>query len=461
MKLKSVRIENFRGIKALELPLDSQLTVFIGDNAAGKTTILDAIAHVLSPLPYYLVRDFENDQSKQFYKYFQFENFRIIDHKNQKSSGHCCISANLLKQIKFEDHADTPFILSKWNYMRIQGEDEPDVTQFDEFYRYIKALFYRVTTENPDISLPLVSYYDNRRGNFYVPQDARQKHRKTPEPDTHPRFLALQNTLAGIPRAWGVFDWFLDQEDLERREREKQKNWNYKLPLLETVRQAICRMMPNISSVRTEIRPKKQLYLDFKVRQDDTETLSLDQLSDGYRTLLAIVIDLARRMAQANPHLNNPIESEAIVLIDEVDLHLHPKWQQTVLTDLMRTFPNAQFIVTTHSPQVLTSIKEEHIIELRREAGNIVAYSADTSSFGAESGRLLEDIMGVSERPPAETNRFSCLLSDFYTHLEMDELAEAESLLAQMRQESPNDPAIISGEMDVRRRKALLKRSKA
>jgi predicted ATP-binding protein involved in virulence len=77
--------------------------------------------------------------------------------------------------------------------------------------------------------------------------------------------------------------------------------------------------------------------------------------------MLAMVMDLARRMAQANPRLEDPLQSEAIVLIDEVDLHLHASWQQTILPDLLRVFPNAQFIVTTHSPQVLTTVEPEQI----------------------------------------------------------------------------------------------------
>ena len=103
--------------------------------------------------------------------------------------------------------------------------------------------------------------------------------------------------------------------------------------------------------------------------------------------MLALAADLARRMIQGNPHLDNPLESQAIVLIDEVDLHLHPSWQQRVLPDLIRTFPNAQFIVSTHSPQVLTTVKPEHIAELYREGNGIVAGPANSHTYGAEAGR--------------------------------------------------------------------------
>ena len=115
--------------------------------------------------------------------------------------------------------------------------------------------------------------------------------------------------------------------------------------------------------------------------------------------MLALVADLARRMAQGNPHLEDPLQSEAVVLIDEIDLHLHPSWQQKVLTDFRRTFPNAQFIISTHSPQVLTTVKPEDILELRREGNGITAgliSSAAYATYGAEAGNVLETVMGVA-----------------------------------------------------------------
>ena len=125
----------------------------------------------------------------------------------------------------------------------------------------------------------------------------------------------------------------------------------------------------------------------------------VSQLSDGYRAMLALVMDLARRMAQARgdarPTGESLLNSPAIVLIDEVELHLHPSWQQTVLTTLMEIFTNTQFIVTTHSPQVLTSIPSRHIRIL--DGGK--AHTVDEQTQGAEASRLLKHIFGVELRP--------------------------------------------------------------
>ena len=146
-------------------------------------------------------------------------------------------------------------------------------------------------------------------------------------------------------------------------------------------------------------------------------------------------------MAVGNSHLDDPLSSEAIVLIDEVELHLHPSWQQRILGDLRRTFPNAQFVVSTHSPQVLTTVKPEHVVELARENGRIVAGSAAGWDYGAEAGDVLSAVMGVSERP---VNDFTEMLA-LYRSLLRDDQGESDEALA-LRQEldkrSPDDPAL-------------------
>ena len=100
----------------------------------------------------------------------------------------------------------------------------------------------------------------------------------------------------------------------------------------------------------------------------DGEELSVDQLSDGETCTLAMAGDLARRMAVANPSMENPLNSEAVVLIDELDLHLHPAWQRRITTSLRETFPRCQFLLSTHSPQILSHLEPECIWMLERIA---------------------------------------------------------------------------------------------
>ena len=202
-----------------------------------------------------------------------------------------------------------------------------------------------------------------------------------------PRYAALQGALSARTDFRDFFRWFYAKENEELREQKARQDFSHQFVDLKAVRRAIETMLPGVSNPRIEPRP---LRFVVSVKQDDGKlaTLSMDQLSGGYRIMLALVADLARRMAQGNPHLADPLQAEAVVLIDEIELHLHPSWQQRVLADLAKTFPNTQFIVSTHSPQVLTTVMPRHIVALRREQDGIVAEQVPDSMpiYGAEAG---------------------------------------------------------------------------
>ena len=109
-------------------------------------------------------------------------------------------------------------------------------------------------------------------------------------------------------------------------------------------------MFPDVREPRINLSP-----LRFALKLNGKEFV-VQQFSDGYQTMIGLTLDLCSRFATANPQLSNPLSVEAIVIIDVVDLHLHPRWQMRVVQDLLRTFPNTQFILTTHSPVVLEGV---------------------------------------------------------------------------------------------------------
>ena len=164
-------------------------------------------------------------------------------------------------------------------------------------------------------------------------------------------------------------------------------------------------------------------------------------------------------MAQGNPHRANPLEAEAIVLIDEIELHLHPSWQQRILEDLMRTFPNTQFIVSTHSPQILTTVKPHQIVGLHWEDNCIVAHQANDATFGAKAGEVLSTVMGVDERP--SRIEFVKVLGK-YTSLVSDgqgEFEEAANLRKKLEELSHRDPALDRADIEIRRQRIMKKMS--
>ena len=247
--------------------------------------------------------------------------------------------------------------------------------------------------------------------------------------------------------------WFVAKENKEAREVKERQYFNYKLREIEIVRQAVEPIIKECRNLRSELNPSR-LLVDFQNEQP--ATLEISQLSHGFRTLLALVMDLARRMAQANPHLDNPLNEEAIVLIDEIDLHLHPKRQQSILPDLIRTFPNTQFIVTTHSPQVLSTVHKENIRLLKccEELG-ICAYRPIIEPYGAESTEALQSIMQVDPRPQnlpevEEYNRYLYLVN--HGQYDSAEAIELRSKLEKVLEKSQFNLA----DMLIRKHKALV-----
>ena len=307
----------------------------------------------------------------------------------------------------------------------------------------------------PGRSVAIMVFYDTEPGAFATSQNSAA----VPKSTTFRRYAALEGALSARTNFREFFKWFYAKENEELREQKARRDFDFRLKDLNAVRKAIGRMVRGVSDPRIELGP-----LRFVVSVDSgskPENFTLNQLSGGYRIMLALAADLAWRMAQGNPHLEDPLSSEAIVLIDEIELHLHPSWQQRVLPDLARTFPNTQFIVSTHSPQVLTSVRPDRVVELRRENGNIIAEPASAPTYGAEAGDVLATVMGVKERPSG--NKFVEYLEK-YTRLvsrERGESEEAISLRRKLESLSPRDPALDRADVEIRRRKLMKEMEKS
>lgn len=189
--------------------------------------------------------------------------------------------------------------------------------------------------------------------------------------------------------------------------------------VLSAVQDAVARFLPGYSNLRLEGADRPRLLID-----RGATTIPVRQLSDGERGTLALVLDLTRRLAQANPGLVDPAaEAEAVVLIDKIDLHLHPKWQRQIVHNLRAAFPRCQFIVTTHSPQVIGEVEHERI--------QIIADSqiySPTHSYGMDSSRVLEEIMGSDPR----AKEVQSLLTEVSQVIGRQQFAQARALLGQI-----------------------------
>ena len=422
MKLKRVEIENYRGIEKLDLPLDPVLTVLHGANGHGKTSVLSAIAKGLGSIP----RLLPDVSSIGFLK---------IDRRGSRPLRVGLVAADGLS----------------WD-RRVQGDRKR--TSRRELKEAIESIVEADREGAAPRDLPIVAFYDTDRAVFDTP------HRRQGSRTEFSRYAALEGALSPRANFREFFRWFYAMENEELRGKRERRDWNYRSRELDAVRTAIEAMVPGVSDPRIETRPL-QFAVSMKSETGKPETRALDQLSGGYRMVLALAADLARRMAQGNPHLDDPLGSEAVVLIDEVDLHLHPEWQQRVLTDLRRTFPNAQFIVSTHSPQVLTTVRPEHIVALRRENDSIVAGQSAGLTYGAESGAVLSTLMGVSERPTG-----NCFVEKLVSYMKLvddgkGESEEGRALRRELEALSPNDYGLDRADIEMRRQKALKRLGKS
>ncbi len=194
-------------------------------------------------------------------------------------------------------------------------------------------------------------------------------------------------------------------------------------PQLDAVRQAIYRFMPGFSNLRVRRKPRLHMSIN-----KEGKPLNVLQLSQGEKSLMALVGDIARRLAIMNPTLDNPLHGQGIVLIDEVDMHLHPSWQRSIIERLTTTFPHCQFILTTHSPLVISDYKDVLVYSLDNGELTVVP-----SQYGQDANSVLLEVMDTHIRNARIAEKFSDLLD----MIQRQQLTPAKALLDELTAELP------------------------
>jgi predicted ATP-binding protein involved in virulence len=193
----------------------------------------------------------------------------------------------------------------------------------------------------------------------------------------------------------------------------------------------------------------KELEVAYKDEAGNVMRIPINQLSDGYKSTISLVADIAYRMAVLNPQLLGDVckETGGVVLIDEVDLHLHPSWQQRILGDLTAIFPKVQFIVSTHAPAVISSVKSENIILL--DDGEVFEPSGEV--HGKDVNTIISSVMKTAERPP----EIKALFDDFYDMLDAGNIQMAEEKIDMLEDRlGGDDPELAGCRVKLKLRKA-------
>lgn len=216
-------------------------------------------------------------------------------------------------------------------------------------------------------------------------------------------------------------------------ERRNELDDDEESPALRLVYKAIEKMLPEAKSVRYSVKLRTLV-----LHHQDGQRRTFGELSDGYRNIVAIAADLAVKAAMLNPQLADmALEfTPGIVLIDELDLHLHPKWQRRIIHDLRRTFPRIQFICTTHSPQLIGQAKPEEIIVLDTGSDH------PTQSFGMDSNWVLRNVMGSDDRDPVMAAR----LDSIFENIDLSRFEQAQKEIDAMRSEIGEHPELVEAQ---------------
>ena len=413
MKLKSLGISGFRGIQELKLEFPEQVNVLVGVNGAGKSAILDCTAIMLSRL-------FGRIRSTSGTGRF----FSDLDINNGTSETR--------NEIEICSQGDSV----RWSVSKSRrGFRKQKITNLKRLRKHVE-LFHSRLEEDERTHLPLAVYYPVNRAVLDIPLRIRKRH-------PFDRLAAYDQALSGGSSSFRTFfEWFREREDLENEQRLAKRR--YRDPQLEAVRKATKWFLPGFTDLKIKRSPLRMVV------KKDGEELIVNQLSDGEKCTLAMAGDLARRMAIANPTMDNPLESEGIVLIDEIDLHLHPAWQRRVVPALGKTFPNCQFLLSTHSPQILGHLHPKSIWMLENVSSGVVARRPD-DAYGQTTNRILEDIMDVPARPREVKGQ----LTDLFLAIEEGKMKKAKRLLGEVRKRIGTDPDLVKASVLIQRREAL------
>jgi len=403
MRVSALKLTNLRAIETAEFRFQPGFNLIVGVNGVGKTSMLDALRVCLSAF------------AKQANKLgTTVESFTVDDIR----VGADALSIECGVQIGESEHR---YLLHKPRESSAPQEKKAGMPREQVHDTPEKATFFGaapgpVTGREPG-GRPLAVLFSTNRA---VPSE------RAPGKNVAAGGIAaaFADAFANRELRLGEFAaWIRVQEALK----SERPSVGYALAAFED---AVARFLPGYAHLRVGGGERPRLLID-----RGSTTLAVRQLSDGERGTLALVLDLTRRLAQANPEMTDPAaEAEAVALIDEIDLHLHPTWQRQIVRNLTAAFPRCQFIATTHSPQVIGEVEHDRI----QIIADGMVYSP-THSLGVDSSRVLEEVMDASSRNADLTDR----LSEVSQVIGAQQFEQARELLTKLEKHEGAGPDVI------------------
>lgn len=440
MHLTKLILKNFRCFESFEITLHPELTVLIAPNGSGKSTVLDAARVALSPF----VKGFDLDSPVGKNAWIQRADVRLAvqENGNMEAQLPCSITAtgNWNETLPEQTWVQTrktiklhPAITdsNKPRFVRI-GADTLGDAQTNALTALAQAQQEQVRSGQGEVTLPLVSYLGTSRlwfeGRFSsVAKDVAL------DTSAFSRISGYLGCLSNSSSFKTFAKWYgwACRSYLEERIRSLDSQTPLSITgqrfaaTIEVIKGAVDALLKDATGWH-DLEYRSSQNQQLVMHHTEFGTMPVEMLSDGVRNAIAMVVDLAFRAYKLNPHLggNAALQTPGVALIDEVDMFLHPSWQQTIIASLRAAFPRIQFIVTTHSPQVLSTVNRECIRLLGRDgAGVWQAVLPDQELKGVESAFALNDAMHVNPVPPIAEAKW---LDDYTAKIETGSHEDAD-----------------------------------
>lgn len=428
MYLKSLELQNFRAFENLKIDFHESLTVILGANGAGKTTIMEGIAIALSSM-FVKMDGLSALRINRFQA--RLKAYKIGSTKDVQEQYPVIVKASAYvpslsenKEIQWERG------LNSSKGQTVYGEASQITALGVEYQKALRE-------GNTQICLPLIAYYGTGRLWDY------HRNKQTDVFEKSNRLNGYIDCVDGTANVKLMMNWFMK---MTIQKYQNQELGLEPIPELEAVYSAMIECYSRITGYKNVTMQysmaTKELEVAYIDDNNNAMRMPINQLSDGYKSMISLVADIAYRMAVLNPqHLGDVCKNtDGVVFIDEIDLHLHPAWQQRVLDDLRAIFPKVQFIVTTHAPAVINTVPKECIRILK----NNTVKNAPIETYGKDANSVLTAIMDSDERPAPVKERFN----EFYNALAADDIDTARKILNELKDELGDDyPDITSCEV--------------
>lgn len=381
--VRSLKLQNFKGIANLNLQLDDSLTLLAGVNGVGKTSAIEALLGAVTDFWSWL----SPDDNKAWFR----SSGDLVRYGAREGQ----ITLELAFEKDFGTTYTIPFQAKQFGKATYPEHSE------------LHGLF----GENAPIPL-VVSYDQNRIGRLNS-----DRNRSPFETNREAALNTTSHTLSDFR------NWLFEKENDEAREAIERDDLEYADPEVRAVQEILKSIAGSSVSLRSR-NPVGSMDRGLFLRKEGGSDIPFEALSGGEQAYFLLALDLARRLLLEFPG-STLAEAPGFVCIDEIELHLHPAWQRKILPSLMRLFPQCQFVVTTHSPQVIGSIAARHVRLLSSDGYGNIDVTEPIASMGRDSNYVLKGIMDTPEQDPRVDN----LYAEFDQLIDEGSFDEADQVL--------------------------------